>query len=974
MSRPIAVRDSLFVKSFPHSISSLSQIMCEAADIDHHEANFSGDAPLLSSEFLLDSVLVAADLCSDLSLGLHEDEPDSWTHHVGREISKKLDEKEVKRQEHIYEFILTEKSHCVTLLIMQKVFVDGLKRHFHMGQNLDRMFPRLLDLTELHLNFLSRLRKRQRENPIVSSIADILVEQFSNIYANKLKSAYGEFCSRHRDALEVYKYYFQNDSRFKEFMKHCQTNPLLKKKGIPECILFVTQRLTKYPLLIQPLIKTNHKDNVKEKLLLEKALESVKDILVDVDSQVAEKEKESRKLEIYSKIDGKSYTIYRGLRFDKSHLLANRALRFEGLATLNYSKNKSQVVTVVVLSDVLLFLQENSHKYSFFSSDNKSGVLSLQKLLVRENARDSKSLFLISSYPECMYVLEVQKPNDKDVWCEAIRKAIKNCPEDDEDKYSNQKQLLKARQKEIKEIMSLLKAKDLEQATLLEEKIILHLRLLSSAGLEPPSAPTFRHIFSDNLNMDKMWKEVLQAVQQTTQLTNIVYNTSPKQTRRFSSAGEQRSKNIKYPVKRRRAKTFGGFDLSFRRPIQFMNKKFCNSYDKIMGNLENSEIVRRHSSKGPENIFPKVEISRTVSMYNYKPSNKSVSPVFTKKFLTGSKQEQQYAVFKISQNIYTLFCIISHLVTSNKELQAQAASVKGCEKYYKHNQQLEELRNLQDRFTAEKAEWNAKRDQESKELEEKRKELLKLQEQIKSDQTDIDQQREQLFRKMEQLSNQGVIISSNMTFVNPQVEESSKETSEESSPLSDSSSSNSSKQNHGTERRDSRRDSKRVKAPTKNNLPINLISTSNQYKVSQNIIKQQLPLKLASTLGSSNLSSSGSPHNNFANQKQVLPLKLSQEDNVRRISASGYQRLGSENLSPYSEDEPVPAHVHMRAGSSPVLMQSSSSSSQSLSNTGQALTSENMSTLSSQMRFPEKFRVSKNKVDNKNSEEEVIYL
>ena len=37
------------------------------------------------------------------------------------QITKKLKEKEIKRQEHIYEFILTEKHHCLTLRVMQKV-------------------------------------------------------------------------------------------------------------------------------------------------------------------------------------------------------------------------------------------------------------------------------------------------------------------------------------------------------------------------------------------------------------------------------------------------------------------------------------------------------------------------------------------------------------------------------------------------------------------------------------------------------------------------------------------------------------------------------------------------------------------------------------------------------------------------------------------------------------------------------------
>lgn len=73
----------------------------------------------------------------------------------------------------------------------------------------------------------------------------------------------------------------------------------MKKKGIPECILFVTQRLTKYPLLIEPLIKTSTVQDEGEDL--RKALVLVKEILADVDACVADKEREDRKLEIYNK-------------------------------------------------------------------------------------------------------------------------------------------------------------------------------------------------------------------------------------------------------------------------------------------------------------------------------------------------------------------------------------------------------------------------------------------------------------------------------------------------------------------------------------------------------------------------------------------------------------------------------------------------------------------------------------------------
>nr|CAH7722123.1 unnamed protein product [Callosobruchus chinensis] len=528
--------------SMPGSQSSTSsQILCDDKDSDshhgHHDsASFPDDVPIVPLEFLSDSPLTAADLCSDLSLGLHDAEPDSWSPYVGKEISRKLKEKEIKRQEHIYEFILTEKHHCMTLLVMQKVFVDGLQKYFQLGPNLERMFPRLIDLTELHLKLLSKLRQRQRESPVVSSIADILLEQFSNDHADKLKSAYGEFCSRHRDAVEIYKFYLQNDQRFGEFVRHCQTNPLLKKKGIPECILFVTQRLTKYPLLIEPLIKTS-KENRQEQEALQKALSLVKDILVEVDARVAEKEKEDRKLQIYHRIDAKSCTMHRGHKFKKSDILqGNRSLKFEGVAMLMQGRGKMQVVLVIVLSDVLFFLHENSQKYTFFTPDNKAGVVSLQKLLVREKAgQDSRGIYLISSNPADpeMFELKVHKPKDKQVWIQAIREAVQACPEDDEDNLNmnaeERQNVMAAKQNQVRHLIGLLRQKDIEQALLLEEKMSLQLKLLAAAGLEPPSPPSYRHLVSENADTGQMWKEVLTAVQVVTILLSYCSVRNAKQ-------------------------------------------------------------------------------------------------------------------------------------------------------------------------------------------------------------------------------------------------------------------------------------------------------------------------------------------------------------------------------------------------------------------------------------------------------------
>lgn len=102
------------------------------------------------------------------------------------------------------------------------------------------------------------------------------------------------------------------------------------------------------------------------------ALRHIKDVINRVDAQVAEKEKEIRLLEIYNKIDAKSTTLYRGKKFRKSDLLSNnRKLRHEANISWKSARGKIIDVVAVVLSDVIILLQENNQKYHFCSLDNK---------------------------------------------------------------------------------------------------------------------------------------------------------------------------------------------------------------------------------------------------------------------------------------------------------------------------------------------------------------------------------------------------------------------------------------------------------------------------------------------------------------------------------------------------------------------------------------------------------------------------
>lgn len=105
---------------------------------------------------------------------------------------------------------------------------------------------------------------------------------------------------------------------------------------------------------------------------LKDAIKCIREIINRVDAQVAEKEKEIRLLQIYNRIDAKSTAMFKKEKFRKSDLLSNnRKLRQEFIVAWKSARGKIVDVIAVILSDVILLLQETNGKYHFCSLDNK---------------------------------------------------------------------------------------------------------------------------------------------------------------------------------------------------------------------------------------------------------------------------------------------------------------------------------------------------------------------------------------------------------------------------------------------------------------------------------------------------------------------------------------------------------------------------------------------------------------------------
>uniref|UniRef100_A0A7N6BKB5 Uncharacterized protein n=1 Tax=Anabas testudineus TaxID=64144 RepID=A0A7N6BKB5_ANATE len=494
-------------------------------------------------------------------------EADSWSLGVEPHYLQQLDRELVKRQDVIYELMQTEMHHIRTLRIMSEVYSKGLQKELQLEQQtVEKLFPTLDDLLEFHTQHLLRLLERKREclleggslegGFIINRIGDLLVSQFSGSNGESMKRVYGRFCSRHNEAVNFYKELLTKDKRFKAFIKKKMSCSIVRRLGIPECILLVTQRITKYPVLIQRMLQ-HTKESEEDYDDLTEAVRLVKEVIAAVDNKVNEHEKKRRLKEFHSRMDSKSIMMMKsGQIFAREDMLRRRLIH-DGALQLKNSQGRLKDVHALLLSDVFVFLQEKDQKYVFAMLDQRSTVISLQKLIVREVANEERGLFLITAgiqNPEMMEVLASSK-DERNTWMQLIQEAMEK--DEDEGIPSETEDDKRQLETKAKEMRDLLRQKDTEIMSLLEEKVRLFRGMWE--GLNPGEEacrqvePYFRS--SCNLEVPRgasIMKDALQEVETLQALVNGSLGGVMASVQEGGGTGPG--------CLPRRAETFGGFD------------------------------------------------------------------------------------------------------------------------------------------------------------------------------------------------------------------------------------------------------------------------------------------------------------------------------------------------------------------------------------------------------------------------------
>ncbi|XP_036967803.1 rho guanine nucleotide exchange factor 11 isoform X7 [Acanthopagrus latus] len=362
---------------------------------------------------------------------LEEDVGDgqNWQDTVPPQLLATLSPREVDRQAVIYELFTTEASHLRTLRVLDQVFFQKMRSVLNSDE-LACIFPNLPEVYELHASLCEAMKKR-RETPIVQDIGDVMLARFEGAAGDEFQEQASQLCRQQSQALELIKNKQRKDPRFAHIIQECEASPHCRRLQLKDLLVSEMQRLTKYPLLLDNIIK-HTEAGTSDLPSLQRAQACCRGILQAVNEVVRETEHRQRLSQYQRRLDAAP-------QFKNLDLSTKRMIH-EGPLTWKVNKDKQIEIQALLLSDCLVLLQrgpDDRLQLRYPSrwlgggggggGDSKtsfSPLVKLDSLLVRSVATDNKALYIISTTERQIYELVAGSSSEKNTWKDLLEKTI----------------------------------------------------------------------------------------------------------------------------------------------------------------------------------------------------------------------------------------------------------------------------------------------------------------------------------------------------------------------------------------------------------------------------------------------------------------------------------------------------------------------------------------------------------------------
>lgn len=214
-------------------------------------------------------------------------EQTDWRNSLSADELASLSSKEAKRQDVINELFNTERSHVMNMKTLERVFRTPLLDSGLMPQDVvERLFPNLDEVIQIHSSYNSAMRSLKRGGFPIMEIGEMLSDMFLGTYGDRLISAGAEFTKNQEATLSELKKIRARDSRIEAKLVELELDPGCRRLQLHDMLAWEHQRLVKYPLLLEQIVK--HSDAANPELdLIKEVTVRTREILDNIDKEVA---------------------------------------------------------------------------------------------------------------------------------------------------------------------------------------------------------------------------------------------------------------------------------------------------------------------------------------------------------------------------------------------------------------------------------------------------------------------------------------------------------------------------------------------------------------------------------------------------------------------------------------------------------------------------------------------------------------
>ncbi|CDO71918.1 hypothetical protein BN946_scf184940.g65 [Trametes cinnabarina] len=335
----------------------------------------------------------------------------SWASLVDKSALEDIPTTERRRQEAIYELIVTEGAYVRDLqLIVEHFYANVYNLLDEKARTV--IFANVEDILLMNTTFLSSLEERQKECRLyVDKIGDILNTNMAHL------NIYMDYCVNQGSAIKVLQSLRQSNPELAACLQRLRDDPAARNLDLSSYLLVPMQRITRYPLLFKQIIHYTEPDD--DRTQIERAREMAEKVLNHINETIRDQEGRERLKEV-----SKDLWIGQG-RLDltaPTRYMGPRKLLREGVLMKAKSGRK---LRAFLCSDILVLTEESSK--SLYRMP-----LSLSEVQVHEpTGKDDTTFQLAVAYPRGgdSITLRAASARECQTWMYAIHSAAKRCRE-----------------------------------------------------------------------------------------------------------------------------------------------------------------------------------------------------------------------------------------------------------------------------------------------------------------------------------------------------------------------------------------------------------------------------------------------------------------------------------------------------------------------------------------------------------------